>query len=335
MNQMQKRLEIIKMAISMTDEDTIKLQLLKLEHFENDNDLGEIIALLKQKHYAKAQEMICSYNIKSYDKAETKINIQSEKEHNINDADCKSNTNNVNTIIKEFSSIRESTTHPIMVKITKSYVNNNNNNIVSLDSKDKNDLGSQKIDTTNSYSSSVNESANLMYERIPDIFTIFHNLALHYYRENNTIISKSAETWMKHISNSKYSDNEIYKIQAHAKKLKNKGSTIESAQLMLACGATKSNLGRLLFARELIKGDLFEKNENEAFELIRELAISEYDEAICDYGQLIEYGIGTKADSKHAEKLYKEAMDLGSERGKRLYETIRKKNNKFLSFFSN
>ena len=60
-NQIKKRLEIIKIAISMTDSETIRLQLLKLEPFEIDPKLDEIIDLLKMKNYAQAQYLITDY----------------------------------------------------------------------------------------------------------------------------------------------------------------------------------------------------------------------------------------------------------------------------------
>ncbi len=61
MNQIKKRLGIIKLAISMTDSETIRLQLLKLEPFEIDPKLDEIIDLLKMKNYAQAQYLITEY----------------------------------------------------------------------------------------------------------------------------------------------------------------------------------------------------------------------------------------------------------------------------------
>lgn len=326
MNQMQKRLEIIKIAISMTDEETIKLQLLKLDHFEDDNDLSEIISLLKQKYYAKAQEMISKYNTKLKDKVNHKMDI----ENDINEVDCKSNTSNVNAIIKEFSSLKP--TNPIKVKITKSYCDDNTPDVILSDTQINKELDNTKEDLLNSDSKLTDSKENFMYEKMPSISAIFHDMAIYYCKNNFAHLTKAAEVWMKHIASSGYNDSEIYKILAHVNKLKEESNFTEAAQLILVCGSTESNLGQLLFARELIKGDLYEKNETSAFELIKELALAGYDEAICDYGQLVEYGIGTQSDSKHAEEIYKDAVNIDSERGKRLYENIRKKNHKFLSF---
>jgi TPR repeat protein len=175
-------------------------------------------------------------------------------------------------------------------------------------------------------------SNNTMYEKLPNISIVFHDKLPHYFLGQTVIVSKSTVSWMKHIASGRYQDSEIHKILSHVNTLKEEGNFSEAAQLMLVCGLTESNLGRLVFARELIKGDIFEKNETQAFELIKELALSGYDEAICDYGQLVEHGIGTEADSKYAEELYKEAVSMDLERGRRLYENIRKKNHKFLSF---
>jgi TPR repeat protein len=89
-----------------------------------------------------------------------------------------------------------------------------------------------------------------------------------------------------------------------------------------------------MLARSLFKGDLLEKNLPEAFTLINRLAMDDdYAEAICDLGQLYEYGIGIDKDKKRAEALYKEAMELGIKRAKSHYERLRKENKTFFSFF--
>jgi hypothetical protein len=367
MNQMQKRLEIIKIAISMTDEETIRLQLLKLEHFEDDSNLGEIIAQLKQKYYAKAQVLITEYNAKSKTADETNKEIVTQEVTN------QSNTNNAKVIIKEFALLKPINKNSITIKITNSandieekinyealetdsssseieikddmcidtendskYDANHQNQHNMNDTTDITETdssGEQIEESLNTDSTLSTGSNNFMYAKIPDISTIFHNTVAYYLSKSITIVSKSATAWMKHIENGGYTDDEIYKILLYINQLKEKGNFLEAEQLAVLCGSTESNLGRLLFARELIKGDIFEKNEIKAFELIKELALAGYDEAICDYGQLVEHGIGTQANSKHAEELYKDAVALDSERARRLYEAIRKKNNKFLSYF--
>jgi len=61
MNQTKKRLGIIKLSISITDEDCIQHQILKLSQIKTDKKLDEIITLLQAKNYAQAQALITEY----------------------------------------------------------------------------------------------------------------------------------------------------------------------------------------------------------------------------------------------------------------------------------
>ena len=61
MNQTKKRLAIIKLAISMTDTETIQLQILKLGMLKTDDKLNAILSLLEEKSYARAQKLISEY----------------------------------------------------------------------------------------------------------------------------------------------------------------------------------------------------------------------------------------------------------------------------------
>ena len=61
MNQTKKRLSIINLAISITDIETIQLQILKLGLLKSDNKIQEIIAVLQAENYAKAQRLIKVY----------------------------------------------------------------------------------------------------------------------------------------------------------------------------------------------------------------------------------------------------------------------------------
>ncbi len=75
--------------------------------------------------------------------------------------------------------------------------------------------------------------------------------------------------------------------------------------------------------RELFKGEVLEKNDTEAFNLINSLADQNYPEAICDLGQFYEYGIAIAKDKHMAKLLYEEAAELGVERAKRHYERLK------------
>ena len=61
MNQTKKRLSIIKLAISITDIETIQLQILKLSPIKTDNKIQEILTLLQEGNYAQAQGLITTY----------------------------------------------------------------------------------------------------------------------------------------------------------------------------------------------------------------------------------------------------------------------------------
>ncbi len=61
MNQIKKRLSIIDLAISITDNETIELQVLKLKLLKIDLRVDNIIALLQSENYAQAQALISQY----------------------------------------------------------------------------------------------------------------------------------------------------------------------------------------------------------------------------------------------------------------------------------
>ena len=61
MNQTKKRLSIINLAISITDIETIQLQISKLRLLQADTKIQEIISVLQEESYAKAQGLISSY----------------------------------------------------------------------------------------------------------------------------------------------------------------------------------------------------------------------------------------------------------------------------------
>jgi len=61
MNQTKKRLTIINLAISMTDIETIQLQVLKLALLKSDTKIGEILSTLNAQNYAQAQGLITKY----------------------------------------------------------------------------------------------------------------------------------------------------------------------------------------------------------------------------------------------------------------------------------
>jgi hypothetical protein len=61
MNQTKKRLSIINHAISITDVETIQLQVLKLAPLKTDLKIQEIVTAIQAENYAKAQGLINAY----------------------------------------------------------------------------------------------------------------------------------------------------------------------------------------------------------------------------------------------------------------------------------
>ena len=61
MNQTKKRLSIINLAISITDIETIQLQVLQLGPLRADEKIQEILTTLKAENYAQAQGLIATY----------------------------------------------------------------------------------------------------------------------------------------------------------------------------------------------------------------------------------------------------------------------------------
>ena len=61
MNQTKKRLSIINHAISITDIETIQLQVMKLAALKSDQKIQEIVTEIQAENYAKAQGLINAY----------------------------------------------------------------------------------------------------------------------------------------------------------------------------------------------------------------------------------------------------------------------------------
>lgn len=454
MNQIKKRLEIIKIAIFMSDDETIRLQLLKLEYFEENEQLDKIIDLLKRKNYGQAQVLISEY-LNSPQNA-----ITQDTKENENFAKQTNSVNNDNkSIVDDFGMLKssslsnkhglQSTNQNIKQNKTKdtitSYVGGSKNFELSLDEIDKipsrkqtdapvppkekvdfsdifttskkekiatteeqkttipeeeiveekenniledsdqsienqleevkeqeninfeskkyetenkeenNELNEEILDddlemliTADSEVSNTNidmtleenlenrESANpydKKYPPVSDIFHKFQNIALFHIGDKNYTLHKSSANWMHRISKVGYKEIEILKIAKYIQKLKEQKEHDEAIQLALICCATESNLGKLIFARELYKGDIVEQDHFKACEMTKELALLDYPEALCDLGQYCEHGIGTKKSLEYALHFYKKAYDLGLDRASILYKNLKKKKGLFSFLF--
>ena len=439
MNQIKKRLEIIKIAISMTDTETIRLQMLKLEPFEMDDELAEILSLLHNKNYAQAQALITNYIApkKNTDSKPKKPKKSQKVANSIIDefellmpnsnSTTPKNTHHEDTS-KQFSpsslveekplqqdthatkttlpyrtilqsedldydineDMGESRYPKIMPKQTSNIKEKENDlsdtptipdgsvtknqeaqktksdittkeEIAPVDPKESTpeDVTIQKVPSSESIDenfgstaqSTQNETISIenIKEKSPeekkddsnsqniqeknkrsaplvDINSTFDLLLSSFpAKYNSQTRFQSVKIWLRQISIRGYSATEITTMVQHIKELKKNQEYAQAAQLTILAAATGSELGRLMLARELFRGEILEQNKPEAFSIIEQLALRDYPEAICDLGQLYEYGIGTPRDYKMAKKLYEKAFNFGLTRAMKHIEKVTKK----------
>lgn len=96
MNQTKKRLSIINLSISITDIETIQLQVLKLALLKTDTKIQEIITVLQAENYAKAQRLI-----KVYIDTPMEEILQRSSQHKSLDIEELTTTNKKETIISK------------------------------------------------------------------------------------------------------------------------------------------------------------------------------------------------------------------------------------------
>ena len=80
LGQIEKRLEIIKIAITITDQETIDLQRLKLRRHRDNKQLVAILKVIDDANYAQASQLIERYLGESTYTQETKIKKEISKE---------------------------------------------------------------------------------------------------------------------------------------------------------------------------------------------------------------------------------------------------------------
>ena len=79
MNQTQKRLSIIKQAISITDIETIQLQISKLRLLKADPRIQRIIDALESESYARSQILIQEYIDHPIPKVHHRVSEENQK----------------------------------------------------------------------------------------------------------------------------------------------------------------------------------------------------------------------------------------------------------------
>jgi len=377
MNQTKKRLTIINLAISITDIETIQLQILKLTLLKSDIKIGEIITALNGQNYAQAQRLISEYidapnetilqrttqndiqnpeekqpspkeideaTIEEFDLFTTPAYETSEVfQEKVNyDAflDTSTETESTQTPNAEINydpllNVEADDVLPNNIDLDISQHDNNNSDTHTSNEVEKNIVTPvQDNNTSPSGDDDTEEDKYSFYEAIPHINNKFNNLYTQYppieHTENRYY---SVENWLLQVSTKGYTEAEVETRIKDAEKLKH-SNLGESAQLLIAAGATDSPYALFQLARALFIGDILQKNIPEAVTLIHYLASNEeYPEAICDLAQFYEQGIEVKKDKKKAEVLYKEAMYLGIKRATKHYQRIQKENKSLFAIF--
>jgi hypothetical protein len=445
MNQTQKRLSIIKLAISIGDTETIQLQILKLAPLKNDEKIQEIIRGLQAENYAQTQALITSYietppeeihqrtmnhepltpeeeeeiieefdlfrvgpekkedgikeildlekmvdtpksikppndinydallNLTSEDVLADNISIEQStlsEDDDFFDVDSREERYDYTEVIEkddffhdlqdnEISERKEEAEHTVTrshesdqkehKSVSETRFSHMSDDKPMTDTPqtephtDKRAVSDtlsghgkhEKSISLSSHEQEQTQRSETAYEAMPYIDQKLKNMMTQYPPlELPKEHYSSVDTWLIKISNEGYTEKEVEKTITQIQKLTESGRKAEAAQLLLISAATHSNYAQFMLARSLFKGDILEKNLSEAFTLINRLAMDDdYPEAICDLGQLYEYGIGIRKDKKRAESLYKEAMERGIRRAQKHYERLHKENRSLFSLF--
>ncbi|MCB4753677.1 MAG: hypothetical protein LGB01_05620 [Sulfurovum sp.] len=321
MNQTQKRLNIISLAISIGDTETIQLQTQKLYLLKSDKKIQRIIKELQAKNYAQTQTLISDYNETSHKEIHQRISDLESTDEEDTDISIQDTVDKEDSDILRQATVKETDTDELLPKT-----------IHSLDSIENLLKDGEKIIAV-SAKQKEEEETDKNYEAIPYIEQKLEDMIAQYPPiEVSQEYYPSANTWLLKISNEGYTEKEIEEVITYIGDLARTDRKEEAAQLLLISAATHSKFAQLMLARSLFKGDILQQNLSEAFVLINHLAIDDdYGEAMCDLGQMYEYGIGIEKDKKQAEILYNKAMKLGIERAYPHYTRLHKANKGFLS----
>jgi hypothetical protein len=367
MNQTQKRLKIINLAISITDIDTIQLQILKLNQIKTDTALQEIISTLQSNNYAKAQSLIQEYLdnppqeevVQRVDNIPTPSNLFEEVDEGSEaieiqlDDMLKIQQDSYSHTVKEsISNTHEEIDFDSLLNISQEDILTNNIDIdlsskkSSVDWNDTLEFVTEEIPKDTyleenisqqpqiSNANEISNSYTNQYAPIEHIEEKFQNMLKQYPQTQPKVtLYESTNRWLKKIKLEGYNEENVEEIIEYVKQI-SKQNKSEASQLLLLTASCDSKYATFILARELYKGDLIEQDINQAFDLMYQLAINDnYAEAICDLAQFYEYGVGVRADKKQALKLYDEAMQQGITRAMRHYDRLSQQKKKLFKLF--
>lgn len=348
MNQTEKRLNIINLSISIMDKESIQLQVLRLSVIKTDEKIREILNVLEHKNYIEAQKLIGTYI-----QTPPKNQVLQRSEQNETHYDTLFNidpkpTSLASELVNYDALLNLEADDILPTNISLDMFNNAQKKEEELPELEEIaepiEIPAPIVEETNTLNDNKTlktetetETITSEYPPIPSIQKKFDSMYQHYIplkqREKHFT---SVEAWLLQIAHEGYSESNIYEILNYIHKSFDK-SPQEAIELLLITAATDSHYAQFNLARTLYKGNMLERNIEEAFILINQLALNKvYPEAICDLGQFYENGIGVTEDKKRAKKLYKEAMILGVNRAAIHYERVRKETRLFpLNFLSN
>jgi len=170
--------------------------------------------------------------------------------------------------------------------------------------------------------------SDTVYEKFPYTGQKFRNM-MHQYAQRVELeegVIPEAQAFIDYVSKQDYTEAQVEAVIARYQELKEQSKLGEAAQMLIAAATTESIFAQFMLARELFKGEVLQQNYPESFTQINRLAEEDYPEAICDLGQLYEYGIGIDKNKNHALLLYEEAAQMGVKRAQKHYDRLKGSN---------
>jgi hypothetical protein len=364
MNQTKKRLNIIKLAISITDIETIQLQILKLTPMKSDASIQEIISLLQEGSYVKAQSLITTYIeitpdniIQRSSHIEQVASVIQEKSvidefelmitPTVNTAPTQMDAKDFDMLLhsddKEdgfFKSPISDSEEPHPEVSAKEEEEKENatffSDSIEEESKEIPIVEEPKIEEKELEVTSgkdIEEAEEVKEEDVPfdGYQAIPHITQKLIYMEKRYPPHKSSnekyesvDILLEKISKTGYTDEDIDEALASIKNLIVIEEEEEASELLYICASTESQFAQFMLARELYTGKLLQRNIEASCALMDTLAKKDYPEALCDLGQFYENGIGVVPDLEKAESLYKEAMEKGIKRAMKHHARLQK-----------
>ena len=360
MNQTQKRLQIIKLAISIGDMETVHLQKSKLLALQADKHIKRIIEEIDAENYATTQSLIDAYIQMAPQMIVQRTPV--EEEHHSEEEE---------RVIEEFELFRTPTPQTtqndalfttFQEESTSAYEEPKQEPLSNVAEEQPKDdffydlpsleafvpeeptppqppLHQESIPAPtstvtpateptprakNAIEQMLDESEDHYYQPISYAYEKYTHLRTQYPPLFPSQTSfESVKQWLSHVSTEGYTESEVEEMIEKVTQLQHQGNMTEAAHLLLAIAATHSPFAHFMLARAIFKGELFEANSNEAFEMMKALVVDEaYPEAICDLAQMYESGIGTEPNLEEAYRLYREAANAGIKRAQRHCQRI-------------